>query len=77
MSTAVVGSVPASDGGALGTYFTGKIDMMDIMQRNKQSNLRRLKAQRNELNAKVRALREELQLLQDQPQLQDQQQLQI
>jgi 26S proteasome regulatory subunit T6 len=32
----------------------------------KAQNLRRLQAQRNELNAKVRMLREELQLLQEQ-----------
>ncbi len=32
----------------------------------KSQNLRRLQAQRNELNAKVRMLREELQLLQEQ-----------
>ena len=57
--------VSQGEGGALATYFKGKIDQMDILQRNKQSNLRRLKAQRNELNAKVRALREELQLLQE------------
>ena len=32
----------------------------------KQQNVRRLEAQRNDLNAKVRLLREELQLLQEQ-----------
>jgi hypothetical protein len=38
--------------GGLTTYFKGKIDSLEIVQRTKESNLRRLQAQRNELNAK-------------------------
>ena len=38
--------------------------MLTVSEKNQ--NLRRLQAQRNELNAKVRMLREELQLLQEQ-----------
>ena len=38
--------------GGLSTYFKGKIDSLEIVQRTKESNLRRLQAQRNELNAK-------------------------
>ena len=36
---------------------------LNLTVSEKQQNLRRLQAQRNELNAKVRMLREELQLL--------------
>jgi uncharacterized coiled-coil DUF342 family protein len=40
-----------------------KIEELNLVVAEKQQNLRRLQAQRNELNAKVRMLREELQLL--------------
>eukprot|EP00124_Ichthyophonus_hoferi_P004928 Ihof_evm2s615 gene=Ihof_evmTU2s615 len=46
-------------------YYTAKIDDLQIIVSEKVQNLRRLEAQRNELNAKVRHLHEELQLLQD------------
>ena len=36
-----------------------------ILQKQKQDNLKRLEAQRNELNTKVRMLREEVGLLQE------------
>lgn len=39
--------------------------MVQVVVREKTENLRRLEAQRNELNAKVRLLREELSLLQE------------
>ena len=39
---------------------------MQVSLSEKTQNVRRLEAQRNELNAKVRLLREELQLLQEQ-----------
>ena len=42
-----------------------KLDEADGTLRERQLNLRRLEAQRNQLNAKVRLLREELQLLQE------------
>jgi len=50
--------------GLLG-YFQGKIDGYEIVLNDKTQNLRRLEAQRNQLNSKVRRLREELQLLQE------------
>lgn len=49
----------------LTSYFTGKIAELELSVRDRTQNLRRLEAQRNELNTKVRALREELQLLQE------------
>lgn len=47
------------------SYYQGKIDSLEIVLQEKTQNLRRLEAQRNDLNAKVRQLRDELQKLQD------------
>eukprot|EP00112_Aurelia_sp_Birch-Aquarium-sp1_P013613 Seg2893.4 transcript_id=Seg2893.4/GoldUCD/mRNA.D3Y31 product="26S proteasome regulatory subunit 8" protein_id=Seg2893.4/GoldUCD/D3Y31 len=47
-------------------YYVTKIEELQVVVSEKMKNLRRLEAQRNELNAKVRLLREELQLLQEQ-----------
>eukprot|EP00953_Heterococcus_sp_UTEX-ZZ885_P032547 16990-Heterococcus_DN1.PRE.3 len=47
------------------TYYQSKIDELDIITRDRTQNLQRLKAQRNELNAKVCLLREELHHLQE------------
>uniref|UniRef100_A0A673LMJ3 26S proteasome regulatory subunit 8 n=1 Tax=Sinocyclocheilus rhinocerous TaxID=307959 RepID=A0A673LMJ3_9TELE len=47
-------------------YYLSKIEELQLTVNEKSQNLRRLQAQRNELNAKVRLLREELQLLQEQ-----------
>lgn len=47
-------------------YYISKIEELQLVVTDKTQNLRRLEAQRNELNAKVRMLREELQLLQEQ-----------
>ena len=47
-------------------YYITKIEDLMLTVSEKNQNLRRLQAQRNELNAKVRMLREELQLLQEQ-----------
>ena len=55
----------ASRNGGLSNYYQGKIDELELTVREKTQNLRRLQAQRNELNSKVRLLREELQLLQE------------
>ncbi|CAM9702451.1 unnamed protein product [Ectocarpus fasciculatus] len=57
----------ASSGRDLGvhSYYQGKIDEMELVVRDRTQNLERLKAQRNELNAKVRLLREELHHLQE------------
>ncbi|CAK0782535.1 26S proteasome regulatory subunit 8 A [Coccomyxa viridis] len=52
-------------GDGLKKYYKTKIEELEISTRDKQHNLRRLEAQRNELNTKVRLLREELQLLQE------------
>ncbi|XP_017131227.1 26S proteasome regulatory subunit 8 [Drosophila elegans] len=48
------------------SYFTQKISELQFTVTERQKNLLRLQAQRNELNSKVRLLREELLLLQDQ-----------
>ncbi|XP_066912376.1 26S proteasome regulatory subunit 8 [Clytia hemisphaerica] len=47
-------------------YYITKIEESKMEVADKVKDLRRLEAQRNELNAKVRMLREELQLLQEQ-----------
>lgn len=47
------------------SYYQGKIDELELVVRDRTQNLERLKAQRNELNAKVRLLREELHHLQE------------
>ena len=59
--------VPPSEG--LRQYYITKIEDLMLTVSEKNQNLRRLQAQRNELNAKVRMLREELQLLQEQGKL--------
>ncbi|EPX75039.1 19S proteasome regulatory subunit Rpt6 [Schizosaccharomyces octosporus yFS286] len=46
-------------------YYTQKIQNAELNILNKTQNLRRLEAQRNGLNARVRLLREEIQLLQE------------
>ncbi|RKP37189.1 P-loop containing nucleoside triphosphate hydrolase protein [Dimargaris cristalligena] len=53
-----------SDDG-LHNYYVSKIQETELVIVEKTQNLRRLEAQRNTLNAKVRLLREELQLLQE------------
>ena len=45
-------------------FFAQKIEETEFKINEKTQNLRRLEAQRNALNAKVRLLKEELQLLQ-------------
>jgi 26S proteasome regulatory subunit T6 len=51
--------------GGLENYYQAKIDRLELAIRDKESNLRRLQAQRNEWNSKVILLREEIQLLQE------------
>lgn len=51
---------------AMRNYYVTKIEELQLQVAEKQQNLRRLEAQRNELNAKVRMLREELALLLEQ-----------
>lgn len=57
--------VAAGDNGGIRDYYSGKVEELELDLRDRTQNLRRLEAQRNELNAKVRLLREELQLLQE------------
>lgn len=52
-------------GDGITTYYQRKIDEHEIILHEKARNLRRLEAQRNDLNARVRRLRDELQLLQE------------
>jgi len=59
------GSTSASGSGGIQAYYASKIDELEVIVREKTQNLRRLEAQRNELNGKVRLLREELSLLQE------------
>jgi 26S proteasome regulatory subunit T6 len=54
------------EGPGIYKYYVTKIEGQQLALSEKSQNLRRLEAQRNELNAKVRMLREELQLLQEQ-----------
>jgi len=51
--------------GGLKSYYQSRIEELESIVREKTQNLRRLEAQRNELNSRVRLLREELQLLQE------------
>ncbi|KAI0075958.1 26S proteasome subunit P45 [Panus rudis PR-1116 ss-1] len=54
---------PVVPSGGLKAYYQAKIEAAEIEINQKTQNLRRLEAQRNALNARVRLLREELQLL--------------
>ena len=47
----------------LEVYYRGKIDELEIVVNEKKQDLKRLEAQRNDLNTRVRKLRDELQLL--------------
>ena len=47
------------------SYYQSKIDQLELVVREKTQNLQRLTAQRNELNGRVRLLREELGQLQE------------
>eukprot|EP00118_Oscarella_pearsei_P025498 m.308289 g.308289 ORF g.308289 m.308289 type:complete len:428 (+) comp43696_c0_seq1:1270-2553(+) len=58
--------VEESRGVGIEQYFTKKIEELQRVVSEKTQDLRRLEAQRNELNAKVRSLRDELQQLQEQ-----------
>jgi 26S proteasome regulatory subunit T6 len=65
MSASASVAAASSGGDGLRLYYQGKIDRLELVLHGKQADLRRLEAQRNELNAKVRRLRDELQRLQD------------
>ena len=69
-SSAAAGSSSSSSGatagaGGLAAYYQSKLDELEVTVREKTQNLRRLEAQRNALNTRVRGLREELVLLQE------------
>ncbi|KAJ3262607.1 26S protease regulatory subunit 8 [Boothiomyces macroporosus] len=55
----------AKESETLSSYYKSKIEQLEVKCNTMTLNLRRLEAQRNQLNAKVRLLREELQLLQE------------
>merc|ERR1719189_3178579 len=52
--------------GGIDAYYKNKLHELHTTLNEKAQNNRRLEAQRNDLNGKVRMLREELQLLQEQ-----------
>ncbi|KHN38098.1 26S protease regulatory subunit 8 like A [Glycine soja] len=56
---------PTKQGEGLRHYYSHNIHEHQLLLRQKTHNLNRLEAQRNELNSRVRMLREELQLLQE------------
>ena len=58
-------SAAAAPATSLSTYYGAKLDQVELELREKAIGLLRLQAQRNALNARVRGLREELQLLQE------------
>lgn len=49
----------------LSEYYRSKIADLQVLIASKQNNLRRLEAQRNQLNSRVRSLKEELMVLQE------------
>lgn len=57
--------VEKSEHEGIRSYYISKIDEKEILLRDKKENLRRLQAQRNELNSRVRLLKEELHMLQE------------
>ncbi|GJE86615.1 26S protease regulatory subunit [Phanerochaete sordida] len=57
------GEVRTAKPSGLKSYYQAKIEAAELLINQKTQNLRRLEAQRNALNARVRLLREELQLL--------------
>jgi 26S proteasome regulatory subunit T6 len=58
-------SSSSSSSSGLTWYYKKKISDLEFLAGEKQINLRRLEAQRNALNSSVRALKEELQMLQE------------
>ena len=62
---ATKGQAIGTAGSGISNYYQAKIEELEVVVRERTQNLRRLEAQRNELNSKVRLLREELSLLQE------------
>ena len=50
--TAAMAVADRGEKGGLTTYYQSKIDELELVVREKTQNLRRLQAQRNELNSK-------------------------
>ncbi len=65
MSAKTPGASVGTSGSGITNYYQAKIEELEVIVRERTQNLRRLEAQRNELNSKVRLLREELSLLQE------------
>ena len=53
-------AAPTSASGGIQNYYAAKIEELEVIVRERTQNLRRLEAQRNELNSMVRHLRETL-----------------
>lgn len=70
-STSTTGAQNQTVGGArsnasgISSFYASKISQYQLLINDKTHNLRRLEAQRNQLNGRVRLLREEMQLLQE------------
>ena len=64
MDTTAHTGVNRTDG--IRQYYLSKIEELEMIVNDKTKNMARLEAQRNQLNSKVRMLREELSLLQEQ-----------
>ncbi|KAJ3339630.1 26S protease regulatory subunit 8 [Gonapodya sp. JEL0774] len=62
---ATVGKKKGAAREGIKSYYKNKIESLELVINAKTQNLRRLEAQRNQLNSQVRLLREELQLLQE------------
>lgn len=56
----LVGVSKGEEDAGLRGYYQSKIEELEVLIRERTQNLERLKAQRNELNSKVRTIREEL-----------------
>ena len=63
MATAM--TTDATSNSSMATYYASKVNELSETVQERVADLQRLKARRNELNAKVRMLREELHHLQE------------
>ncbi|OUT20708.1 26S protease regulatory subunit 8 [Pichia kudriavzevii] len=64
-SATAITATPVTHKSGISSFFNQKIQDYEIQLAAKTQNLRRLEAQRNTLNSKVRALKDELKLLQE------------
>lgn len=63
-SASTIGGAKSNASG-ISSFYASKISQYQLSINDKTHNLRRLEAQRNQLNSRVRLLREEMQLLQE------------